>query len=94
MRDFIRYLFTPDNRGVGTSNLAYERNQTPPIYSLYGPRYNVQKTLAPTAGARMKLAQDVPIVSIEGNGSFMQGQMALQALVDTAAEQAKKGAAK
>jgi hypothetical protein len=88
---FWRFLFTPDNRGVGTGNLAVARRTTNPIQSMYGPRYNVQRSFVATEGAQMKMHQDVPIVPIEGNGSFLQGQMALQALVNLDAEN-KKGA--
>jgi hypothetical protein len=77
--NFIR---TPENRGVGTGAMALARPQTDPIQSLYGPRYNVQRHLGPSAPAFMKWRNQVVPVSILGNGSYLQGQLALQALVD------------
>jgi len=81
---WFKFFKTPANRGVGTGNLALERNQSPPIQSIYGPRYNVQGYLTTTRqGGAMKLAQNVPIVPIEGNGAYIQGVMALQSLTDS-----------
>lgn len=78
---WFNFFRTPANRGVGTGNLALERNQSNPVQSMYGPRYNVQGYLATTAqGGAMKYRQNVPVVPIEGNGSFIQGVMALQSL--------------
>jgi hypothetical protein len=76
------FFFTPANRGVGTGNLALAKPSTNPIQSIYGARYNVQMCLATTLqGGAMQFVQKVPIVPIEGNGSFLQGQMALQSLL-------------
>jgi len=81
---WFNFFKTPANRGVGTGNLAVERNQSPPIQSSYGPRYNVQRYMAPTAqGGAFKFAQNVPVVPIEGNGTYLAGIMALQNLIDT-----------
>lgn len=80
--NFFKYLFTPQNRGVGVANLAVEKTQTNPIQSIYGPRYNVQRSMIITGPANVKFQQSVPIVPIEGNGSFLQGQMALQSLIE------------
>lgn len=80
---WFKFLSTPANRGVGTGALALERNQSPPVQSLYGPRYNVQQSLAPTRqGGAMKVFKTVPIVPIEGNGTYLAGVMALQSLAD------------
>jgi hypothetical protein len=79
---WFRFLFTPANRGVGVANLAVEKTQSDPIQSIYGPRYNVQRSMIVTGPANVKFQQSVPIVPIEGNGSFLQGQMALQSLMD------------
>lgn len=80
---FWNFLFTPDNRGVGTGNDAVVRNQTLPIYSQYGPRYNVQRSFIVTKPAEFKPDQLVPTVPLEGNGAYIQGQFALQALTQT-----------
>lgn len=78
----FNFFKTPANRGVGTGILALARPQTPPIQSMYGPRYNVQRCLVTTRqGGAMKLVQTVPVVPIEGNGSYFNGQMALQSLL-------------
>jgi len=81
---WFNFLKTPANRGVGTGNLALEQTQSNPVQSMYGPRYNVERSLAPTRqGGAMKVAQNVPIVPIEGNGAYLAGVMALQNLIDT-----------
>ena len=78
----FNFFKTPANRGVGTGNLSLALSQTPPIQSMYGPRYNVQRSMAPCPnGAAMKLLQVVPTVPIEGNGSYLAGQLALQSLL-------------
>lgn len=82
LRQLFNYLVTPIGLGVGTSNLAYNPIARLPQQSPYNPRYNVQGQLAPTAPAYFKATQNVPTVSIEGNGLAMQGQMALQSLME------------
>lgn len=84
------YLFTPTGQGIGTSNLAYNPVNRLPQQSPYNPRYNVRGQLAPTAPAFFKASQSVPMVSIEGNGLALQGQMALQSLVDLQNEAKEK----
>ena len=79
---FFNFLRTPENRGIGTGSLALELGQTMPVQSMYGPRYNVQRSFAPTnQGGAMKVFKTVPIVPIEGNGSYLAGVMALQSLI-------------
>ncbi len=89
LRRLFNYIVTPVGLGVGTSNLAYAPVARLPKQSPYNPRYNVQGQLAPTAPAYYKPMQDVPTISIEGNGLAMQGQMALQSLTDLEAQKAK-----
>lgn len=83
MRSFIASLFrlspTPSDRGVGTRNIAVGLTAHP-VYSMYGPRYNVQKNLSPTSRGYLYATQSAPIVSIEGNGSDIAGQYAMQSL--------------
>lgn len=84
---FYTFLFTPNDRGIGTGNDALARPQTLPTYSIYGPRYNVHRSFIVTKPAEFKPNQLVPFVPLEGNGAYVQGQFALQALTQT-----KKGA--
>jgi hypothetical protein len=85
--NFYNFFRTPPDRGVGTGNDALAKPQTDPTYSIYGPRYNVQRSFIVTKPAHFKANQDVPFVPIEGNGAYIAGQYALQALTQT-----KKGA--
>lgn len=73
---------TPDNRGVGTGNIALDQFLAQPWQSFYGPAYNVRRSLAATRPAGMKLRKVVPDVPLEGNGTLLQGQMALQSLLE------------
>lgn len=77
--NFIR---GPENLGVGTGAMALVRPQTNPVQSIYGARYNVQRHYGPQAPAFMKWGNQVVPVSILGNGSYLAGQIALQALTD------------
>lgn len=59
-----------NNLGVGTENLAYQKSQTDPIYSVYGPAYNVRSQLASTVGGAVMVNKQVVIVGITGNGAM------------------------
>lgn len=85
---FYHLFQTPENRGVGTGANAFARPQTVPIYSIYGPRYNVQRSFIATKPGTFKAAQYVPYVPLEGNGAYIQGQFALQALSNPKGETA------
>lgn len=79
----FRFFQTPDNLGVGTGNLALQMPNGIPTDSFYNPAFMVRRSMAPTlGGGRMKFEQFVPEVPLEGNGSYLQGQMALQSLID------------
>lgn len=83
---FFSFFATPDTNGVGTGNLAVKQRTTWPIRSIYGPRYNVHGSLAATRLGFMKFSQEVPLVPLSGNGTYIQGQMALQSLLDLQAK--------
>ena len=81
--DIFRFFKTPADRGVGTGNLALQMPNGIATDSFYNPAFMVRNSFAPTmGGGRMKFQQFVPEVPLEGNGSFLQGQMALQSLID------------
>lgn len=83
MWSFFKYRKGPNNLGIGTQNLGLEMPQDIPPPSIYGRRYNVRGTLAPTAPGYAVIGQRVVPVSLLGNtGIALQGQFALQALAE------------
>lgn len=73
----------PNTLGIGVDNLALERPGIPVDEPIYGRRYNVRKSFAPLTGAsQFPLAPAVPAVSLRGNGVYLSGDMALQALAE------------
>jgi hypothetical protein len=84
MKGFLASMFglvsTPRDRGVGVDNNAVVQTAHP-TYSIYGPRYNIKRSFAlSTTGGQLYLSEAAPIVGIEGNGSEIAGQYALQSL--------------
>ena len=68
---FYKFVKTiANNLGVGTENLGYVKSQTDPIYSVYGPAYNVRRQLASTVGGAVILNKQMVIVGITGNGAM------------------------
>lgn len=88
----LGYISTPDNRGVGVQNLAFVSKTPNGVADSYSPYRMVRRSMNATRAADVKFAQGVPIVPIEGNGSYIQGVFAMQALLDLDKQQ--KGAAK
>lgn len=75
--------------GVGAEGMALLQTQSLPLTDGFmTPRYMVRGSLAPLQGAEVKFDRSVPTVDIRGNGAYLQGQLALQAL---AANANKKG---
>lgn len=75
---FVKRIF---NIGVGVEGLSLLPPQTLPLQDTWlRPRYQVQRSLAPQAPAFVKQQQQFQPVALTGNGSVLQGQMALQAL--------------
>lgn len=70
----------PSGIGVGVEGLGLMKPQTDPIYAPYDRRHSVRGALVPTGEGINKLVQDFQPVSIRGNGVYLSGQMALQAL--------------
>jgi hypothetical protein len=79
---FYGYIPGPNTLGIGVDNFALQLPYTNPMWSIYGPRYNVQRDLAPLTGGYQKLAQDLPNVDLRADGVYLSGQIALQALSD------------
>lgn len=79
LSNVFRLLSTPDDRGVGTRNIAVALTAHP-TYSIYGPRYNVQRTLNTGSRGYLYYTQGVLPTGLQGNGSFNAGQLALQSL--------------
>lgn len=71
-----------NNLGVGTSNKAFAKSQTNPVYSVYGPAYNVQGQLASTVGGAMMINKQIVIVGITGNGAMPNGSVNLTPLAE------------
>lgn len=79
---FYSYVRNSLNLGVGTRDLAFQRSQSIPIDTVYGPRYNVHRSMAPQAPGFVKLNQQVVPVSLLGyNGLAIPTQRVLQQLV-------------
>lgn len=78
------YHFRPGVRGIGigAENMALIQPTTLPVDSIYAPRYNVQRSMYSYSGGALKLAQELPFVSVKGQGVYLSGEMAMQALVD------------
>lgn len=53
--------------GTGVSDLGFKRPSSVPIQSMYGPRYNVQRSFAPNSPGFVKLRQEVVAVSLLGD---------------------------
>lgn len=70
----------PSGIGTGTERLGFMKPQTDPLYAPYDLRHSVRGDLKPTALGTLKLEQLFQPVGIRGNGVYLQGQMALQAL--------------
>lgn len=85
-----KFRWTPDNRGIGTDALAFEQPGIAIQQNFNLPRYNVRGEIGPYEGGYVKLAQDVPSVSLRGDGVYLAGDLQLQALVDFE-RQAKNG---
>lgn len=68
--------------GIGAENMALIQPTTLPVDSIYAPRYNVQRSLGPYGGGALKYAQELPYVSVKGQGVYLAGDMAMQALID------------
>lgn len=84
---YYRYGFTPDNLGVGVSNLPLLRPQTLPWFdTVHGRGRATLQQLHVLAGAPSFPQQKAELVSLRGSGIAIQGQMALQALTDFEAE--------
>lgn len=80
---FYKFVKTiANNLGVGTSNKAFAKTQSDPVYSVYGPAYNVQKQLASTMGGAMLVNKQVVIVGITGNGAMPSGSPNLTPLAE------------
>lgn len=70
----------PSGIGTGVERLGFDKPQTDPIYAPYDRRHTVRGDLNPVNEGTMKLVQDFQSVSLRGNGVYLSGQMALQAL--------------
>lgn len=76
--DFVKKL---GNVGVGVENLGFLPPSTLPLYDGWmRARYRVRGQLDPQAPGFVKSSQQFQPVSLLGNGSYLQGQLALQAL--------------
>lgn len=71
-----------NNLGVGTSNKGFAKSQSDPVYSIYGPAYNVQQQLASTVGGAMIVNKKVVIVGLTGNGAFSNNSANLTPLAE------------
>lgn len=80
---FYKFVKTiANNLGVGTSNKAFAKTQSDPVYSVYGPAYNVRGQLASTMGGAMLVNKQVVIVGINGNGAMPTGAVNLTPLAE------------
>lgn len=75
----FRLLSTPADRGVGTRNIAVELTAHP-TYSVYTPGRNIQRCLYTGSRGYLYVTQGAFQNSLQGNGSFNAGQLALQSL--------------
>lgn len=67
--------------GVGAEGMALLQTQSLPLVDGgMSPRYMVRRSFAPLEGARVDLDRGVLAVDLRGNGSYLSGQLALQAL--------------
>jgi len=78
------YNYTPGKTGfgIGVENFALEQPTTLPIDSIYSVRNNVRGDLSPHAPGYIKGSQNFVPVSLQGNGVYFSGAVALQALVE------------
>lgn len=70
----------PSGVGVGVGYLGLDKPQSDPIYAPYDRRHTVRGDLGPVNEGGMKLVQDFQQISLRGNGVYLSGVMALQAL--------------
>ena len=71
---------TGDGAGVGVDDMALVQPTTLPIDSIYAPRYNVRKSLAPQAPGYVKLNQEFVPVDLLANGVYFSGTFLLTSL--------------
>lgn len=80
---FYKFVKTiANNLGVGTSNKGFAKSQSDPIYSVYGPAYNVQQQLASTVGGAVIINKKVVLVGLTGNGAMVSGSAILTPLAE------------
>ena len=79
----------PNTLGIGTGNQGFERSQTIPVNSIYGPRYNVKDEIDATARGTLVLYQKGPMVDLQANGVYFSGTLALSALSEFETQKGK-----
>jgi len=78
----FRFVRMTRDLGVGTRDLGLVQTAAVPINSLYGPRYNVQRSIRTNAPGEVKLAQSIPSISLRGDGVNLQAQFIMQQLAE------------
>jgi len=83
------YVPGPARLGIGVGNEALLRPHLYPPDGIWGPRYNVRHDMGVTEKGYVKEAQDLPNVSLQANGVYLSGTLALQQLSDFNAKNGK-----
>lgn len=68
--------------GAGVEGLGLQQPNSLPVNAPYDVRNTIRGDLSPLNGAAMKWNPEVTPLSIAGNGSYLTGQMAVQALAE------------
>lgn len=76
--------------GQGAEVFALAGPMLPISTTTYGQRYNVRGSINPILGAAAYSPKDGPQADIRGNGVYLAGDLALQALVDMKASNSGK----
>lgn len=79
------YHFAPNMTpiGIGVEGMGFLRPQTVPLVNPYPVRRTIERDMFPYSPAEQVMTYPkVPDISLSGNGGTLQGQMALQNLLD------------